>query len=79
MQITAIALGGMERAGGRVDLAASRLSQAADPEAGGDIVDLSQEIVSLLEARTDFQTQVKVMQTAQEMDTSLFAADMIDS
>jgi hypothetical protein len=71
MQITAIALGGMERAQARLDTAAARLSTVADPDAGADIVDLSEEMVALLAARNDFRLQAKVMQTAQEMEASL--------
>ncbi len=77
MQITAIALEGMERAQTRVDATAARLAKVAEPEAGGDVVDLSEEMVALLAARNDFRLQTKVMQAAQEMENSMLSADMI--
>ena len=73
MQITAIALEGMERAQARVDLAAARLSKVADPEANQDLVDLSQDTVALMAARNDFSLQTKVMRTAQEMEGGLLS------
>jgi len=47
MQITAIALEGLERAQVRVDLAATNLSKATTPDGDTDLADLSQETVAL--------------------------------
>jgi flagellar basal body rod protein FlgB len=65
MDITAIALSGMEVAQQNVQKAAKRLSS---PEQSGDTVDLSTEMVSLLDAKNQFAVNAQVMKTAQEME-----------
>jgi len=71
MQITAIALEGLERAQVRVDLAATNLSKATTPDGDTDLADLSQETVALMAARNDFHLQTKVMQAAGEMEANV--------
>jgi flagellar hook protein FlgE len=62
MQISAIALQGLERAQTQFDRSASRL---ASPPA--DTVDLSAEAVSLIAARNSFETNIKVLEVADKM------------
>lgn len=65
MDITAIALSGLEAAQQNVQTAAKRL---ASPEQSGDTVDLSTEMVALLDAKNQFAANAKVVKTAQEME-----------
>jgi flagellar basal body rod protein FlgC len=65
MDITAIALSGMEAAQQNVPKVAKRI---ASPEQSGDTVDLSTEMVSLLDAKNQFAANAQVMKTAQEME-----------
>lgn len=68
MQVSAIALGGMEQAAARLDRTATRLAKVADPT---DTVDLSAEMVALMQARNDFAVNAKVLKTADEMSKTL--------
>jgi hypothetical protein len=69
MDISGIALQGLEGAQGRFERAASRLSAAASSEpAAGDVMDLSQTAVNLLSAKNDFEGNLKIMAVADEMD-----------
>lgn len=67
-------LSGIQKAEDRVDLAARRIAslpvQGQNPEQG-DRVDLSTEMVALLESRQAVQANVKVLQTADEMSQTL--------
>jgi flagellar basal body rod protein FlgG len=63
-------LAGLERASASLDRAASRIAAAADP-AQSDSVDLSSEMIAVLEARNSFESNVKVAQTQDEMTRSL--------
>jgi flagellar hook protein FlgE len=65
MDITAIALSGMQAAEQNVQKAAERLSS---PEQSGDTVDLSTEMVSLLDAKNQFAANAQVIKTAQEIE-----------
>ena len=65
MQISAIALQGMQQAEARVEVSAQRLAGTADP---GDTTDLSQEAVALLQARNSFAANVQVAKIANEME-----------
>ena len=62
-------LAGLDRASKAVDKTATRVAQAGN--AGGDTVDLSAEAASLLVAQQNYQSNVKVIQTADEMTKSL--------
>ncbi len=68
MDIAAIALGGMNEAQGRVESAARRLASAAEPT---DTVDLSAEMVALMEARNAFTTNARVLETADEIQKNV--------
>jgi flagellar basal body rod protein FlgB len=70
-----IPLAGMSRAEQSLNTTASQLArmplsapQAASP---GDTVDLSAEMIALMQSRNDFETNVKVAQTFDEMQQSL--------
>ncbi|HEY4361657.1 MAG TPA: flagellar basal body rod C-terminal domain-containing protein [Bryobacteraceae bacterium] len=62
-------LAGMNRASASVDRAASRI--AAAPFASSDSVDLSTEMVTLMEGRTSFEANVKVAQKEDQMSKSV--------
>lgn len=65
-----VALGGLHQAEAKLERAASHLArlpvslESANPE---DVVDLSEEMVALLEARNDFQINTRVIRTADEL------------
>lgn len=71
------ALAGMRQAQENVEASAGRLARAgsgiAAPAAasGGDVVDLSAEMVALMQARNFHAAMVTVAQTADEMDSHL--------
>jgi flagellar hook protein FlgE len=70
MTVFDVALGGLHQAEAKLETAASRLArlpvslESANPE---DVVDLSAEMVALLEARNDFQINTRVIHTADEL------------
>ena len=64
MDVTAIALSGLQAAQQSLGTASRRL---ASPEQPGDLVDLSNEMVALLAAKNQFAANAKVIQTAGEM------------
>jgi flagellar hook protein FlgE len=66
MDIMGIALGGMQNAAGSLEKSAGKIAKAADP-ATADAIDLSSEMVALLDARNQFRTNARVIQTADEM------------
>ncbi len=68
MQISAIALSGMHAAETRLEHAANRIARVSQPE---DQVDLSAEMVALIEARNNFAANANVMKTADEVERSL--------
>lgn len=70
-------LQGLNRAAQSFDRAASRIVSApfAASAAPQDSVDLSTEMVNLLESRNDFSANAKVVHTAEEMSKTLI--DMI--
>jgi flagellar basal body rod protein FlgG len=57
MQISAIALAGMNTAQARLEHTATRIAHVSEPE---DRVDLSAEMVALMESRDDFAANAKV-------------------
>jgi flagellar hook protein FlgE len=65
MQISAIALGGMNQAQNQLENTARRLSRVADPTSN---VDLPTEMVSLMQSRNDFATNAKVATTADQIE-----------
>jgi flagellar hook-associated protein FlgK len=62
-------LQGMDRATARLDLAASRIATISQPS--GDTVDLSAEMVALIQARDNFGANAKAAQTMDEVTQSL--------
>jgi flagellar basal body rod protein FlgF len=69
MNITNIALGGLQAAQGTVEKTATRLA-SPDPMARGAF-DLSAEMVALLSAKQQFQVNARVIQTADDMQQGL--------
>ncbi len=68
MEISAIALEGLEKAGASLDRTAKRIAAAVDPE---DSVDLSAEAVALMQARNDYLINLKTAKTGDEMGRAL--------
>jgi flagellar hook protein FlgE len=66
MDIMGIARDGMRSAAGSLEKSAGKIAKAADP-ASADAIDLSSEMVALLDARNQFRTNARVIQTADEM------------
>jgi hypothetical protein len=68
----AAALEGIQRAELEVDSTAARLAQpSAADQRGGDVVDLSAEMVALMQARTNSAASVKLAQTVDQIQGSL--------
>jgi flagellar hook protein FlgE len=61
-------LAGMERATTSLNQTASKIANLSTL---GDTVDLSSEVVSLLQSRNSFESNTKVLQTEDEMTKSL--------
>lgn len=71
MDIFTTALGGLERAASTFERSASRLSRASATVSDGpavDAVDLSATVVDLLKARNEFATNLKVLQTGDDLE-----------
>jgi hypothetical protein len=69
MDVMSAALGGMRNAQGTIERTAERIaSTSAQP---ADAVDLSNEMVDMLAARNQYQTNAQVIQTAGEMQKKL--------
>ena len=69
MEIMATALAGMQSAEASMEKTARRLAGGLTyADAARDQVDLSAEMVALMEARNDAAVSVKVMHTAEEME-----------
>ncbi len=66
MDISAIALQGVEGVQSRFERAASQLSRAASP-AAGDVTDFSQTAVGLLSSKEDFEANLNVLKVADRM------------
>jgi flagellar basal body rod protein FlgG len=60
-------LTGMEQAEGQLNQAASRIAALPAAAQGADVVDLSQEMVTLLQARNSFEANVKTLEVMDEM------------
>ena len=60
----------IQRASASVDRTASRLAHPADLDANGDTLDLSGEMVALLQARTANEVGVKLAQTVDDLQKS---------
>jgi flagellar basal body rod protein FlgG len=62
-------LSGLDRATSAVDKVASRIART--DETSGDSIDLSSEAIALLVARQNFESNIKAVQTADEMSRSV--------
>ena len=69
MNLTAIALQGIESAGEQVNASARKIAAAGS--GSSDIVDLSTAAVEMMQAKNGYEANVNVMKTAQEMDKHL--------
>ena len=74
MDISAIALQGLEQANTQLDNAAARLASAAALSPDGsnvDVVDISAEMVALLAAKNQFSVAAATMKVANEVQKSV--------
>jgi len=69
MDVMTVALSGMEKAQGTLQKTAEHIA-AVSPETS-DSVDLSSDMVAMLAARNEFQTNARVVQTADDMQKKL--------
>ena len=69
VDLSAIALQGLERSQDRLDQAPSQIAAAGLPpvDSTGDTVNLSQAAVALLSAKNDFAANLKILKTAGKM------------
>jgi len=68
MDISAIALQGLQQADAQLQTAAVRIAAAATPDGANiDTVTLSAEIVALMSAKNQFAINASVMKTADEL------------
>ena len=74
MDVSSIALQGLEQASAQVDGAASQIASAGSFSDGAvptDIVSLSEEMVALMSAKTAFSANVDVVKTAEQLQQSV--------
>ena len=64
------ALGIIQRASASVERVASRLARPVDVSGNGDIVDLSAEMIALLQAKNATAVGVKIAQTVDDLQQS---------
>jgi flagellar hook protein FlgE len=69
MSAIGLAVGGLERAQSSLEHVAGRLAKATSA-APDDSVDLSTEMVKLLQARNAFQSNVRAIETEDQMQKS---------
>lgn len=69
MDVMSVALGGMQNAQSTLQKTAERVATVS-PESS-DSVDLSSEMVAMLAARNQFQTNAAVIRTADDMQKKL--------
>jgi flagellar basal body rod protein FlgG len=73
MNAISIALQGLEQADARLTAATSQIAedgtaQSGDP--GGDVVSLSEEMVALMSAQTQYSANIDSLKTADQMETT---------
>jgi len=68
MEISAIALAGMNAAQARLEHTPTRIAHVSEP---ADRIDLSTELAALMESHNDFAINVKVLKTADQMQQSV--------
>ena len=74
MDVSSIALQGLEQASAQLDAAVTRVASAASgPDGAGvvDIVSLSAEMIALMSAKTAFAVNVAVLKTAEQTQQSV--------
>ncbi|MEO8657559.1 MAG: hypothetical protein ABI693_03775 [Bryobacteraceae bacterium] len=71
MDITAVALQGLQEAQARIDKAAANLSRLSIDASSGDSVDLSAEVIALLAAQGQVETSVAIAKGADQMQQKL--------
>ncbi len=73
MEVPAVssALQGLSRAENQLNQAAVDIARAPVASSGEDVVDLSAAMVALLQSRNNFEANVKLLKTADEMDGTL--------
>jgi flagellar hook protein FlgE len=74
MDISAIALQGLQQADAQLEKAAIKIAAygASSPDGANlDTVDLSAEVVALMSAKTDYLTNLKTLQTANEIQKNV--------
>jgi flagellar basal body rod protein FlgG len=69
MDVMSVALGGMRNVQSTLERTAERIA-AVSPETS-DSVDLSSQMVAMLAARNQFQSNARVIQTADDMQKKL--------
>ena len=69
MDVMSVALGGMRNVQSTLERTAERIA-AVSPETA-DSVDLSSQMVAMLAARNQFQSNARVIQTADDMQKTL--------
>lgn len=70
VDVTSVALQGLDRAQQKVEKVARRLAKAADPEtasSAGDTVDLATNAVDLIEAVNLYQANLKMVRAEDEL------------
>ncbi|HEY3825351.1 MAG TPA: flagellar basal body rod C-terminal domain-containing protein [Bryobacteraceae bacterium] len=72
MSVSGIALNGLNQAQATLENAAKRISGSAGR---GDSVDLSTDAVDLIQAKSDFEANIRVLKVADEMNKS--AIDLV--
>lgn len=79
MDISSIALQGLNKADLQLDNAASKIASAGSSVSAGqmpvDTVDISQEAVSMLSAKNAFEANIKTLEVSNQMQQ--YAMDMI--
>jgi hypothetical protein len=69
MDISAIAIQGIDQAQAQLENVATTLANAASNNGGNlDVVDLSAEVVALMSAKVDFSANLAVAKTASQID-----------
>ena len=71
MDITAVALQGLQEAQARLDKAAVNLSRLSIDAASGDSVDLSSEVIALIATQAQVETNVAAARSANELEQKL--------
>ena len=73
MDISAIALQGLQQAGERLDQAAARIASAGalSDQADVNAVDLSGQLVALLSAQNQYDFNVQTMKTAEQVQKAI--------